>query len=903
MSIFPTRLWNRLKKNNDGPFSSGSGATASEPGVPTRSAARGPGSSPLPFCFAVAAAGVFCDACFAPPPFLWGGFFLLAAGHFVLFRSPMFGRVKPSDRDLLASVALGGVIFSCFGLWHQVRWSFFPKDEIGFLVPAEHVSAVIEGVIRSTPVFYENAFYAEGGVTSTEVETVRIRNRGEWTDCSGKVTVQGNGDLTAFRIGDPVRVTGKLAHIVGPANPGENDWAFRARARRILLRMTNASFRPTERLDAMPRYTILRAVEKIRRAASELFTSRLSPENGALASAIVLGMRNAPDDETLDMFRHTGTVHLISVSGLHVSLVALFLFLVIRAMAIPHDVKAVVLSAAILGYVLLAGAQPPAIRAAVLFWVLCLSMLVRRKTVLINSFAASALILLLLNPANLFLTGVHLSFLATGVFLWLLPERSPASPKKEFPLIRQIRNRIHMIGLQYRDRPMRGMFLRFAEKLGEGFLRVMVASFLIELILLPAILTNIHLCTPVSFLVNPIIWLPFEAALILALAMLLFGWVPLLGGILAHLTDGTFSLLTLLLDASRQIPFAWFRIPGPSLWWSGGFYLPFVFWTLFPKYRPRLKTIFLFVGLWLALGIGVSGISRYQTYRRGRVDIEILSVGHGGANLIFYPGKTALFDCGTMGDGVRAGRVTESALFARGRMTIDLLLLSHADTDHCNGVPELLRSIRVRHVAVPSNFFSEGGSGSAPLREALEERKIPIEYVGAGDDLSRFGFPELEILHPEKGTTEKNTNASSLVLCLTHLGRRVLLTGDLDTQTPPEFPDPSAAPYDLITIPHHGGVSQATGPLLKELSPNYAVVSEIAGRLSPETERKWREEFPDLRILNTGTSGAIRARIEKKKSGKDSASVFTLRPTRYPAMRNPGVPEPETPNPDLSYTF
>ena len=833
-------------------------------------------TGPLPGALIAAAAGILLNAILAPPILFWGSLFLCAFFLFAAGTAARMHDIIPRHRKavLFCGVMLG--VFSFYGLWHQITWSYYPKDEIGLKIPAGSMPAEIEGVVRTTPVFYESAFDESGGITLFEIKAVRFRNMGRWTRCSGAVSVRGKGDLTGFRIGEAVNVTGKIAHIRGPENPGEIDRAARARARRILTMVSGASVRTTQRTAGMPRYTILAGAERVRLAARGVFMRRLSPQNGAIASAVILGLQSDLDDETLEIFRQTGTSHLISVSGLHVSIAALFLFLAIRALRLPNTARALLAAGAVLAYVLLAGARAPAIRAAVLFWILCLSILFRRKTSFLHSFVVSALVILLISPANLFLPGVHFSFLATGVFLWIfLPDNRPNRP---VTLRQRIRIRLHLLHLQYRSRPLAALLLRLGERLGGGFFRIMAASFLIQLILLPVILTHIHLCTPLSFLINPVIWIPFELALILGLFLLAAGQVPLLGGGAAWLADRAFSLLAWFLDTARQVPFAWFRIPGPALWWSLGFYLPLIFWTLFPKHRPRPKGILLLACVWLAVGAAAAGIGSAVTHMHRRVDLEILSVGHGGAALIFFPQGTVLYDCGTMGDGARAGRATASALFARGRSSIDLVPLSHADADHYNGLEELLDTVRIRLVMTPSNFFRKETPSLTRLREALEERNIPIRDTGAGDNLAPYGFEELTVLHPGKGTASDGTNASSLTLSLDHLGRRVLLTGDLDSPELPGFLKTPQAHCDLITIPHHGGRSRSTEPLLRRLTPDYAAVSETAGRLSAETLKEWQTWDPNLAVLCTGSCGAVEVRIEK---GKDE-SRFTLKPYRYP---------------------
>lgn len=885
--------------------------------------ARVPVYEPLPYCLAAAVAGILLDAWLSPrfsayfpfssrfifPLRFWGAAFLFFAVCGSLMS--LFSRFSRGDRGVLfrwiAGLAVCGAVTSFFGGWHYTRWNVFPRDEIGLMIPAEGADAVIEGIVRKTPVYYtdgNSAFGDSGGYTSFEIRAVRFLNKGTWKPCSGVVRVSGNGDGHSFRIGSLIHVTGRIAHIESARNPGDISPAFRNRLRRILVCM-NGSVRSASPPDDMRlppaervRTFVLSRTEPIRLAASERirrkfaetdwFRSGHAGENAGMASAILLGLRHEVDDDTIEMFRRAGISHLLAVSGLHVWLAASFFLFVFHFIPMKNFWRAFFLALAIGLYVLLAGAGEPAVRAAVLFWTFCVSFLMRRRPSLVNSYALSALVILLINPANLFQMGVHFSFLATGTFLWFVPIKDE-EPKGKAVSRFFARRFWGWRAMDEDAHPVLVMVLQGAEHLCVKVVQLAWVSFLVELLLLPSLLINIKIFTPLSFLVNPIVWIPFYVGVVTAILFLLLGWVPFFGALFAGLSNLSFGGLRFLIGLADRIPNPWYRLYGFPFWWTLLFYLPLLVWTLFPYTRPSKKWIALLAMIWVGAGFTAHFCADWRVRSTQRLDAEILSVGHGSANMLFFPSKTVVLDCGTNGYPPSAAWEVENVLFAHRRRTVDLLCLSHPDSDHFNGAVTLVKQIPVRRVAVPPDFFRKNDVQVQELKHLLEEKEIPMTVLHGGENLGGIGFEPLTVLHPDSEETPAG-NAGSLVLELNWLRRRLLFTGDLDADISKTAYLKKPVPTELITVPHHGGASKSTAELLRLRSPDFAVISESSGRFDAEILQNWREdsglsesEFP--RVISTAESGAVCVRIEKRRGNSDEPGLFTLTPFRYPECR------------------
>ena len=163
---------------------------------------------------------------------------------------------------------------------------------------------------------------------------------------------------------------------------------------------------------------------------SALWTSLDRAQSG-LALALVLGEREELDAESTRQFYESGTVHLLSISGLHVGLLALVLF---RGLELgfwrrrPAFVAVAIITAL---YALVIDAEPPAVRATVMVWLVCAALYTGRPVSPFNLLAASALVVLALNPADLFRVGPQLSFLAVATLAWVgqrVARRLPRDP-------------------------------------------------------------------------------------------------------------------------------------------------------------------------------------------------------------------------------------------------------------------------------------------------------------------------------------------------------------------------------------------------------------------------------------------------------------------------------------------
>jgi competence protein ComEC len=179
-------------------------------------------------------------------------------------------------------------------------------------------------------------------------------------------------------------------------------------------------------------------------------------------------------------------------------------------------------------------------------------------------------------------------------------------------------------------------------------------------------------------------------------------------------------------------------------------------------------------------------------------------------------------------------RVIAPYLWSRGIDRIDEVILSHADLDHFNGLPELLRRFPTGQVTMTPTFPDKGTPGVERVLAVLERRGVPVRVVSAGDRFTA-GSVSFEVLHPPRelegealrGVREGNENARSLVLLMRHEGHAILLTGDLEGAGQSLVVSRPIPPVDVMLAPHHGA-KNANAPRGTAQNPEPGVMAAWA---------------------------------------------------------------------------
>ncbi len=484
-----------------------------------------------------------------------------------------------------------------------------------------------------------------------EVELRAIRDGDQWRTASGRAALIVEGLVPDLAAGDRFQA---FAHLLPPEhalNPGEADSAARDRGRRITshLRVNypEAISLVSTGFASSPR----RLLESLRLRGRQVFANYLRPQQANLAAAVLLGLREQLDPEETEAFQLTGTIHLLVIAGLHLGILAGFAGMVLRRL-LPWRWGLPAVAAFTILYMLLVDAQPPVVRATVLIVAACGAVYFGRRRVSFNVLALAGLIVLAINPVDLFNVGPQLSFLCVAGLMALAPSwmvRARFGPARRFATAGQIASRRADFSpplvlaaavdvaraAAARDREAAGAGAPWAFRmiwlLGRGLRRLTLVSGAIWLLTLPLVMARFHIFNPIAVLINTAVWLPMAGALVSGLALLLCSMVPgPLASVCAVACNGQLAAVEWLVRFGQHVPHGHEWVPGPAEWWLVGLYAGLAVFAAFPRLRPPRRWRLALLGAWTAAGF----IIPWWTTDRHGLRCTFLSVGHGEAVVI-----------------------------------------------------------------------------------------------------------------------------------------------------------------------------------------------------------------------------------------------------------------------------
>lgn len=807
---------------------------------------RGPlPTRPLPLvCGAVAIGAALPHAMAVPPIAAWAGTVLaVAAWRLTRRRWPAAAALA-----LLAAIAAGAAS------WSAARHRWFAADDLAWSLGDDPIPVVIEGRVKVAPqVVPAPRDPLRGGGRPPVVESVvvveKARDGAVWRRRGGLALLSLDGGSPPLLPGDRIRVWGRASRPAAPGNPGEFDRRAAARAERRLSVIRASGEGSVEVLEAGWSAAPQRVLARLRAAGSAALRTHVSAERGALASALVLGTRGEMTPETNASFMVTGTVHILSISGLHVALLAAGLFAILRVALVPHGVALGTVALATGLYMLLVGAETPVLRATLLVWIGCIGSALGRRSAGITALAAAAIVVILWDPAGLLRAGTQLSFLSTAVLLAVAGQVA-ASARVDDPLARLIDHSRH---------PLERRARRWLAQVGHGLL----LGGAVWLATAPLVAARFHLVSPAGLLLNPLVAPLVGVAMVGGFACLLAAplWAPAAAAA-GTVCDAALRLVEWAVVHGGQFPGAFAWVPGPPTWWVVGWYGAFLAMlvVLSATRLERPSTWLLAAAAWCAVGGLVTAL--VPAAPRATLETSAAAMGHGLGLIIRAPsGRVLVYDAGRLGSGSAAGRGLSSLLWSQGVSRIDTLVISHADTDHFNGVPDLLERFAVGRVVVPRHVLESPSPAVAELLRAVAVAGVPLASAEGGDELDFDPSVSVRVLHPPAGSERfASDNESSLVVAVEADGRRVLLTGDLEGAALDRFVAAGPGHCDLLVAPHHGSVTILPRGLLEATTPAWVIVSGAGGPRWATVESAWTSAVdPATRVVRT--AGAVRVRF------------------------------------------
>lgn len=542
--------------------------------------------------------------------------------------------------------------------------------------------------------------------------------------------------------------------------------------------------------------------------------------------SLLTGDKSFLPDGLYAALRRSGAAHIVAVSGLHIS----FLSGIFSALIRWKNRFTVILQILVLfSFAAMTGNSYSALRAALMASTLLLAPLVGREDDRLTSLFAALLVLLVLCPYSVASVGLQLSFAALlGIVL----------------ITENLANRLLAVLPNWKH-PL-GKALHKALVLLAGALSASIGAMLFTL---PLVAIHYHSVSLGALLTNLLILWAVSAAFVLGLLAAVVGIpLPFVGSILAFLAAWPARWVIWVAGNISRWPFSAISLlSGFLMLWFVVAYGIFLLWLFSKgKVRPWLPGGALLLTLCVALLI--------QAYPAltSKLTITVLDVGQGSSTLIYSKGHAVLVDCG--GNKDNAGDIAADQIQALGLSHLDALILTHYDSDHTNGVSELMARLEVSQVIVPD--VAVDTETREQVLKLCDTYGCDVELLYTNDTALDCGEASLNVFMP-MGSTTNNLSGIS-VLCSAG-DFDLLITGDMDMATErrlikyKDLPD-----IELLVVGHHGSKNATSEELLSIVKPEMAVISVGYNSYGhPTDETLTRLALAGCEIYRTDWMGSI----------------------------------------------
>lgn len=804
----------------------------------------------------------------------------------------VFARLTPNAQLATKSAFIAIAICALFLLWkrtrllaaaasllllgaalYNARYSIAPND-LRTILTGEPEIVTIRGQLLETPEVRE--FDSSKGEIAYSYSTLQVtalqKNKSDWQPAAGRINTRLRGELTTdFFRGRTAEITGVIAFPPRAPAPGLFDYRAYLHHTRIFHQLKNDTTNDWRLISFEP----MPITEQFRRWAARQLQRGIPANDEATETiaAMTLGLRNSMSGEMTDVFMKTGTLHIVAISGLHVACIAMFFSLLMRAVGLPRSAQGIIIIALVWFYTAATGLQSSACRSAVMATVFMLQWVVRRPAELVNSVAASAALILLIQPEQLFQASFQLSFSVVLVIALAATFTERYYPSARVQLQHQLLRVDPLLPYDLLPRWKKTANVALGLLIGNFF--VSTASWIGSM---PLTAYYFNTVTPISLLANLIAVPLSSASLAFTVISILLPWFAPATNYLAWLA---MKATIWSVESFGSFSFGYFYVPSPNALFLIAYSL-LIAVVLIPPLRLGLRK-FASASIIAVLSLFWLG-SLYAA--KPLATITILPCA-GAPTLVEEPRwRELLIDCSSERD---ADYMLKRFLRSRGRGSIDSLLITHGDAQVVGGFNLMWNQFSPEKVYTSATRMRSPNYRKAIdlLSQSENQSENRWQRIAAGDLIDQW-----TVLHPERNdggfpraddnaVVLRRTIAGCTILHLSELGPRgqqQLLERNNSSQNSPA--DSSLQADILIAgMPEQGEPLHPN--LLQAIQPKIIILAtaEYPYTAQPKPELRQRLESTGATLFYLHETRAITITLrpnETRVTSMDSKSV-TLR--------------------------
>lgn len=641
-----------------------------------------------------------------------------------------------------------------------------------------------------------------------------------------------------YLIGNQITVQGTLLKFSIPGNPGQFNEKLYYQIENIDFKMEADSIVITDEGYSVFRQTLRQLKDRL----LTVYQSILRQKEAGTVIAMLLGDKYLLDNEIKQLYQINGISHILAISGLHVSLIGMFLFWLLKKLRIPHIPATFLTIFFIYCYGVLTDFSVSTNRAVVMMTLMLLSGIIGKTYDMLSSLALGALLILLQNPLQIMSAGFLLSFGAVLGIAILYPCLQKLLPTKN-PVLCSL---YVSLSAQIATTPIIAYF----------FYQLPTYSVLTNLIILPFV--TVLTLSSIAAGITGSICEPLGVFLIGGSNYILkfYEWVCRIGSMLPNsmITTGKPDMVRLL------------------------FYVLFlvVFCLGVQKFEKKALVFLPAAALFILL----------LPVKNTGLEITMLDIGQGDAILLeSKSGTTYLIDGGSTDVKLAGKNRIQPFLLSRGTDTLDYVIITHSDEDHINGLLELMetKKIKIHTLVLPE--IGNRDEAYLKLEDTAKQEKIKVSYISTGDTISD-GKLKIFCLHPVAGYKTPSSNSYSTVLSITYGDFDMLFTGDLQKDQEEEivrlltdrsiwkqynlsdtYEIEPATVYDILKVAHHGSKYSSLPEFLDLIKPSLSLISCGKGNSFGHPHHELLQRLKDVnsKTMITYETGAITIKTDGKR--------------------------------------